>query len=105
MKDNLEFNILGCCVRVKADQDDFDNAKKAIDLVNLEVEQLQNSNSNLKPVDIAVLSALKLASKSIDLEFEYKENVLALRSSVKDALEHVEEISSADSDLGNNEPK
>lgn len=92
-REGLEYNILGCNVRIKPEEADQDNAKSAIELVLSEIEQLRNSNSKLKDLDLAVLAALKIASAHNNLEAEYKDNVFALRSGITDALNFIEEVS------------
>ena len=44
---------------------------------------LKKQNPSLKDIDVAVLSALKLASQTFDIEAEYKENVFALKSGIR----------------------
>jgi len=95
---SLEYNILGCVVRIKADENNNKNAERAIDLLNNEIVNLKKQNPNLKDIDVAVLSALKLASNSIDIEAEYKENVFALKSGIEDALNFVEQVSTGGSE-------
>ncbi len=89
-----EFNILGCSVRVKADDENNKKARKAIELLNHEVSALKTAKPGLKDVDIAVLSALNLATKFLDKDDEYRDNIFALRSGVEDALKFIEEVSS-----------
>tara|TARA_Y100001001_G_C7944629_1_gene286873 strand:+ start:613 stop:930 length:318 start_codon:yes stop_codon:yes gene_type:complete len=94
---SLEFNILGCVVRVKGDDQNNKDATRAVDLLNNQIQSLKQKNPSLKDIDLAVLSALKLATDSFELETEYKENVFALKSGIEDALNFVEEISASDS--------
>lgn len=89
----LEYNILGSKVRVKANDEEKASAQKAIALVESEISQLKESSSHLSELDIAILAALKLASKSCDLEAEFRENVLALKDGIQDALGVIEEVS------------
>lgn len=91
--EGLEYNILGCPVRLKPDEGSSSNAQSAVDLVNKEIEQLRSKNPALKDVETAVLIALKFASEKIEIESEYKENVFALRSGINDALNFIEEVS------------
>lgn len=93
LSEGFEYNILGCKVRVKQDEPDQKDAKKAIDLVTNEINELKNKNSKLKDLDLAVLVALKLAADKIEIESEYKDNVFALRSGINDALNFIEEVS------------
>lgn len=95
---SLEYNILGCVVRVKPDENNNKNAQRAVDLLNDEIVSLKKQNPQLKDIDVAVLSALKLASGSLDLEAEYKENVFALKSGIEDALNFVEQVSTGTSE-------
>ncbi len=89
-----EFNILGCTIRVKSDEDNS-KAMQAIELLTDEISKIKSLNSSLKDQDVAVLSALNLASRSIDMEGEYKKNIFTLRDEVQDALKHVGNVSSS----------
>ncbi|MCO4753990.1 MAG: cell division protein ZapA [Bacteriovoracaceae bacterium] len=91
--EGLEFNILGCQIRIKQDEARDEQAKQAVDIVNQEIESLRKLNPNLKDLDCAVLAALKLASGKIDVEKEYKETTLALKAGINDALDFIEEVS------------
>lgn len=91
--EGLEYNILGCPIRMKANEGDSTSAKLAVDLVNKEIETLRGQNPSLKDIETAVLVALKLASEKIEIEGEYKENVFSLRSGITDALNFIEEVS------------
>ena len=90
----LEYNILGCVVRVKAGDEDNKNAQLAINALNDEINALKSKSPNMKDIDVAVLSALNIANKSLQVDSEYKENIFALRSGVEDALKFIEEVSS-----------
>lgn len=91
--EGLEYNILGCPVRLKPDEGSSSNAQLAVDLVNKEIEHLRSKNPALKDVEVAVLIALKFAAEKLDVEAEYKENVFALRSGINEALNFIEEVS------------
>lgn len=88
-----EFNILGCTIRLKSGEDNDTKALKAIDLLNEEIQKVRNMSPTLKESDLAVLSALNIASMCLDTKSEYKDNVFALKSGVEDALKFVEEVS------------
>ena len=90
---NLEFNILGCSIRIKSDEENNTKAKQAVDLLNDEISNLKKLNPSLKDTDVAVLSALNLATKFLEKDDEYKENVFALKAGIEDALNFVEEVS------------
>lgn len=89
----LEFNILGSQVRLSAQESEDQKARLAIDLVQSEVEKLKTQNSQLKDTDIAVLVALKMASRSIDVENDFKESVSSLKLGINEALEFIEVVS------------
>ncbi|MEX0798563.1 MAG: cell division protein ZapA [Bacteriovoracaceae bacterium] len=91
--EGLEFNILGCQVRIKSDEARDKQAKQAVNIVNQEIENLKKSNPKLKDMDCAVLTALKLASEKLDVETEYKETASALKAGITDALDFIEEVS------------
>ncbi len=87
-----EFNILGCSIRVKTDEDNT-KALKAMEILEQEIAKVRTMSPTLKESDIAVLSALNLASKCLDKDSEYKESIFALKTGVEDALKFVEEVS------------
>lgn len=91
--EGLEFNILGCHIRIRPDEARDQQAKQAIDIVNQEIESLKKANPKLGDLDCAVLTALKLASDKMDVENEYRETALALKSGINDALDFIEEVS------------
>ena len=89
----LEYNILGCPIRIKPEEGKGANALSAIELVNKEISDLRSKSPKLKDLETAVLIALKFASEKLDVESEYKENVFALRSGIHEALNFIEEVS------------
>ena len=84
---DIEYNVLGCKVRVRPDQDDSTIAKAVVDLVNSEVEQLKKSRPQLRDTDVAVLVALKMATEKLQVEDEYKSNIFKLEESLETALQ------------------
>lgn len=84
-----EFNVLGCKVKYRPEQNDDHNAKAVIDLVMSEVQTLRSKRPMLKDTDVAVLVALKIATEKMQLEDEYKQNILKLETSLESALEFV----------------
>lgn len=86
MSQEVEFNVLGCRVKVRPDQEDSHIAKAVVDLVNAEVTQLKSARPSLKDTDVAVLVALKIATENKHLELEYKANILKLEESLSKAL-------------------
>jgi len=101
--EGFEYNILGCKIRVKQEESDHKDAKKAVDLVTKEINELKSKNPSLKDLDIAVLVALKLAADKSEIESEYKDNVFALRSGISDALSFIQEVSPGS--MQTNQPK
>lgn len=87
LSQDIEYNVLGCKVRVRSDQNDNNNAKAVIDLVNAEIQQLKTSRPQLRDTDLAVLVALKMATEKKQLEDEYKENIFKLEISLETALQ------------------
>ena len=88
-----EFNILGCQVRLQADSADLEKANAAISVVQDEIDTLKTANPSLKDTDLAVLCALKIATKAQDLEAEYKDNIISLKSGIEEALNFIEDVS------------
>ena len=85
-----EFNVLGCKVKYRPEQHDGHIALAVIDLVNAEIQQLKNARSTLRDTDVAVLVALKMAAEKLQLEDEYKKNILKLEQSLEQALQSIE---------------
>lgn len=82
-----EFNVLGCKVTLRPEQNDSHNAKAVVDLVQREVEELKAKRPMLRDTDVAVLVALKMATEKIQIEDEYKANILKLEESLEMALQ------------------
>jgi cell division protein ZapA len=82
-----EYNVLGCKVKYRPLQNDSQNAKVVIELVLREIEELKSKRPMLRDTDVAVLVALKLATEKIELEDEYKSNILKLEESLEMALQ------------------
>ncbi len=87
MSQDIEYNVLGCKVRVRPDQNDSHNAKAVVDLINAEIQQLKISRPQLRDTDVAVLVALKVATEKMQLEDEYKQNIFKLEESLETALQ------------------
>ena len=79
----VEFSVLGCKVKFKPEQNDSHIAKAVIDLVLAEIQQ----RPQLRDTDVAVLVALKMATEKLQLEDEYKGNILKLEGTLEKALE------------------
>jgi cell division protein ZapA (FtsZ GTPase activity inhibitor) len=90
MSQEVEFNVLGCRVKVQPDQEDSHIARSVVDLVNSEVIKLKSARPTLKDTDVAILVALKIATENKHLELEYKKNILMLEESLQKALELIE---------------
>lgn len=81
-----EFDVLGCKVKLRPEQNDGHNAEAVINLVLSEVQELKKKRPLLRDTDVAVLVALKMATEKVQIEDEYKENILKLETSLQDAL-------------------
>jgi cell division protein ZapA (FtsZ GTPase activity inhibitor) len=87
LSQDIEFNVLGCKVRLGPDQSDMNNAKAVVDLVNAEIHQLKINRPLLRDTDVAVLVALKIATEKLQLAQEYKQNIFKLEESLEVALQ------------------
>lgn len=90
MSQEAEFNVLGCKVKVRPEQNDSHIAIAVIDLINVEIQQLKSSRPMLRDTDVAVLVALKIATEKMQLEDEYKKNIFKLEESLEHALQILE---------------
>lgn len=93
----FEYNILGCPIRLKDGESDFDTAKLAVDMVNNEIEALKLKSPNLSNTDIAVLTALKLASEKVQVDDEFKASLGTLKTGIKEAISFLETSTSENS--------
>lgn len=82
----MEFNVLGCKVKLRPDQNDGDTARAVIDLVMKEIQDLKSARPGLRDTDVAVLVALKMATEKTQIEDEYKKNIFKLEESLESAL-------------------
>jgi cell division protein ZapA (FtsZ GTPase activity inhibitor) len=85
----VEFNVLGCKVKYKPEQNDSHMAKAVVDLVLAEVQELKTKRPMLRDTDVAVLVALKMATEKQQLEDEYKNALLKLEGSLETALQAI----------------
>lgn len=83
----VEFSVLGCKVKYRPEQNDSHIAKAVIDLVLAEIQQLKINRPQLRDTDVAVLVALKIATEKLQLEEEYKGNILKLEGTLEKAME------------------
>jgi cell division protein ZapA (FtsZ GTPase activity inhibitor) len=90
LSQEVEFNVLGCKVKVRPEQDDTHNALAVVNLVNAEIQQLKIGRPMLRDTDVAVLVALKIATENMQLEDEYKATILRLEASLEQALQAIE---------------
>ena len=90
MSQDIEFNVLGCRVKVRPDQEDSHIAKSVVDFINAEIMQLKSARPSLKDTDVAVLVALKIGTENKHLEEEYKQTILKLEESLAQALKLIE---------------
>ena len=84
-----EFDVLGCKVKYRPSLNDTDNAKAVIDLVLSEIGELKTKRPMLRDTDVAVLVALKIATDKMQIEDEYKTNILKLETSLETVLQAV----------------
>ncbi|MES2528618.1 MAG: cell division protein ZapA [Bdellovibrionota bacterium] len=83
----VEFSVLGCKVKYRPEQNDSHIAKAVIDHVLAEIQQLKINRPQLRDTDVAVLVALKIATEKLQLEDEYKGNILKLEGTLEKAME------------------
>lgn len=87
-----EFNVLGCKVTYRPEQNDNHNAMAVIDLVVHEINELKSKRPLLRDTDVAVLVALKLAADKCQIEDEFKNSILKLEQSLETALQSIEAV-------------
>ncbi len=90
MSQEVEFNVLGCKVKVRPEQSDGQSALVVVKLVNAEIQALKAARPGLRDTDVAVLVALKVATEKLQLEDEYRESLNKLEASLDRALQAIE---------------
>lgn len=90
MSQEAEFNVLGCKVKIRPEQNDSHIAQAVVELVNAEILALKAARPGLRDTDVAVLVALKMATEKFQVEDEYKKNICQLEESLGMALEAIE---------------
>ena len=89
VKREEEHKLLGCTVRVTTEGEAGTKARKAIRVLENQINDLKSTKPGLKDLDIAVLAALNLALRGIDLETDFRDAVLSLKADIQDAIEFV----------------
>ena len=92
----VEFEILGSKVVINKDDSGVD-PQIIVNKVLEEVQALKKVRPDLSNQSVATLVALKIASESLTLEKEYKENIERLENSVSEALNFIDELVPSDS--------
>ena len=90
----MEYDVLGCRVKVDTSQDDGDaNPDEVVEAFRQEAQKIQNARPNLDTGQVAILVALKFVSEKMTLEGEYRESVEQLEAKATDALHFLEKVS------------
>lgn len=95
-KEKLDFDVLGFKVKFRPDQ--FANEKMALDVVEYvreESAKIKDKVPHLDQGQVAILTALKIASEKISMESECKDAIEQLQVTAGDALKFIEEVSPA----------
>ncbi|MAZ48362.1 MAG: hypothetical protein CME65_07355 [Halobacteriovoraceae bacterium] len=90
---NSEHNILGCNVRISADNNNNEMALASVKLLKEEILKLREQKPGLREIDLAVMSALRIASRLQEVEADFKNSISDLKSGVEDAMEYIEQVS------------
>lgn len=92
-KEALEFDVLGTRVKFTPQEKERVSCDKIVNLVIGRMDYFRKHHPNLSDKDIATLTALEFAQRSLELEEEFKLNIEALEGSINSALEHIEDSS------------
>lgn len=93
LKENTEFNVLGYKVKFNSENEGEVAASRIVSLVLEEAEAIRAKAPNLENGQIAILTALKIASEKIASEDDYKKTVNEIQSNALHALNLIEEVS------------
>ncbi len=86
VRQEFEFDILGCRVKFRPTDSGLDEAKTVVDLVLSEIQKMKKAKPNLKDTDAAVLVALKLAQEKMQLENDCKQLVLSVEEKLQSVV-------------------
>ena len=92
-KEAVEFDVLGTRVKFTHQNNERVSSDKIVNLVLGRMNHFRKTHSHLADKDIAVLTALEFAQKSLELAEDFKLNLESLESSINQALEHIEQPS------------
>ena len=92
----MEYNILGCNVRVSTDEENNKTALEALDILRDEISSVKMSNPSLSDLDAVVLSALRITSRKINMENDLRDDLFSLRSDVKEVISMVDASENTD---------
>lgn len=91
--DGSVFEILGYELRLKPDEADQSVAPvDVVERVKREAHLILENSPQLDRGKVALLVALKLASRQLSLEREFSANIQELQTSARDALHFIEEL-------------
>jgi cell division protein ZapA (FtsZ GTPase activity inhibitor) len=88
-----DIEILGCRIKARPEDSDREIAQTVIAQVQDEVAQMLKARPSMRPSDVAVLVALKIATDKVKLEQEFKTTVLRLESSMEQAMSQLQQRS------------
>ena len=93
----MDFVVLGHSVRLGPgpmnDEDDTSLLPEdVVSVVKQEAKKIQEQTPGLSLGQDSVLVALKLASDKLRMEKDFKDNLLKLELTAKDALRYIEEV-------------
>jgi len=91
----LEFNILGCQVKLAGDSDNNIEAQDIINLVEKEASSIKAHMPDISDHQLAVLTSLKIAREKLTGETEFKGNLSQLKMGLNEALGHIEQVTAS----------
>jgi len=89
LKKSYKINILGQDLSVLSDADD-DHVLSVIQLITEKTEEVSKSANNLKPLDVAILTALNIAEELVKLKGVNKELCDQLESRSEELIQLIE---------------
>lgn len=93
-REEREYDVLGYKVRLALDgPGQTVPPSRVVTYVNDEILAIRTKLPNLDKAQIAVLAALKIAAKKIELEEEYRASVESFEGAAKEAFQMIEEVS------------
>lgn len=94
-KEENEFVVLGQKLTLNGPEDSLEDIspEEVVTYLNREADMIREKSPGLQMNQVAILTALKIASEKLAMEKDFRGSVERFRSTATDALQFIEEVS------------